>query len=163
MVRVTVADCVVPVVTLPNASLLGFTESVPTVTPVPASGILREGFEAFEVTVTAPLAFPAAVGLKVIEREAVCPAARVRGVVIPLTLNAPLTAICEIVIEVPPVFVRVSVKVELAAMTTLPKLKLAGVAVNAPGVTPVPDNDIVRVGFDAFDVIVTVPLAAPAA
>ena len=66
-------------------------------------------------------------------------------------------------IEVVPVLVRVSVRVELAATTTLPKLKLVGDAVSAPGATPVPERGSVSEGFDAFDVMVTLPLALPAA
>jgi hypothetical protein len=34
---------------------------------------------------------------------------------------------------------------------------------SVPGATPVPDNAIASVGLEAFEVIVTVPLAAPAA
>ena len=34
---------------------------------------------------------------------------------------------------------------------------------SVPGAIPVPDNAIVRVGLEAFEVMVTVPLAAPAA
>ena len=42
---------------------------------------------------------------------------------------------------------------------TLPKLRLLGFDPNVPGATPVPDNEILSVGFEAFEVIVTVPLA----
>jgi len=56
----------------------------------------------------------------------------------------------------------VSVSVELAATTTLPKLKLAGNAVSAPGATPVPESGSVSEGLDAFELMVTVPLALPA-
>ena len=44
---------------------------------------------------------------------------------------------------------------------TLPKLRLVGFAVNVPGETAVPDNGTVKVGFEAFEVIVTVPLGLP--
>ena len=92
LVRVTVADCVVPVVTLPNDSLVGLSVSVPGVTPVPVNGISRDGFDALEVTVTVPLALPALVGANFTDREVVCPADSVTGVVIPLTVNPlPLT------------------------------------------------------------------------
>ena len=64
-------------------------------------------------------------------------------------------------IEVVPVLVRVSVSVELAATTTFPKLKLVGAAVSAPGATPVPDSGNVSEGLDAFELMVTVPLALP--
>ena len=44
---------------------------------------------------------------------------------------------------------------------TLPKLRLVGFDVNEPGETPVPDKDIVKVGLEAFEEMVTVPLALP--
>ena len=45
---------------------------------------------------------------------------------------------------------------------TLPKLRLKGLAPSVPGVTPVPDKGTVRVGFEALDVMVRLPLALPA-
>jgi hypothetical protein len=51
----------------------------------------------------------------------------------------------------------------LLPTVTLPKLRLLGFDPNVPAVTPVPDNAIVRAGLEAFEVIVMVPLAAPAA
>ena len=45
---------------------------------------------------------------------------------------------------------------------TVPKLRLLGLDPNAPGATPVPANGIVRVGLDAFDEIVTLPVTLPA-
>lgn len=91
-VSVTVADFVVPSVTLPKASLVGFSVSAPAVTPVPDKGMLNDGLDAFEVTVTVPLALPVLVGANFTDSEAVCPAANVSGEVMPLTLNpVPLT------------------------------------------------------------------------
>ena len=46
---------------------------------------------------------------------------------------------------------------------TLPKLRVVGLAVKAPGKTPVPVTGIVNVGLGAFEVRVTLPLAAPLA
>lgn len=54
-----------------------------------------------------------------------------------------------------------SVNDELLPTTTLPKLRLVGVAVSAPGATPVPVSGIVNVEFEASEVIVTVPVALP--
>jgi len=48
-------------------------------------------------------------------------------------------------------------------ITTLPKSRLVGFALKAPGATPVPDTLMVKLGFEASDVIVTVPLALPLA
>ena len=45
---------------------------------------------------------------------------------------------------------------------TLPKPRLLGLDPNAPDATPVPANGIVRVGLEAVDVIVILPLALPA-
>lgn len=44
---------------------------------------------------------------------------------------------------------------------TLPKLRFVGLDPRAPGVKPVPDRGMVSVGFDAFEVIVTLPVASP--
>ena len=45
---------------------------------------------------------------------------------------------------------------------TLPKLRLVGFDPSAPGVAPVPDRGIVRVGLEAFEVIVTLPVTVTA-
>ena len=45
----------------------------------------------------------------------------------------------------------------------LPKLRLAGFGLSVPDVTPVPERGMLSVEFDASEVIVTVPLALPAA
>jgi len=46
---------------------------------------------------------------------------------------------------------------------TLPKARLVGFDASAPGAVPVPVKGIVSVGFDAFEVMATLPLTAPAA
>ena len=46
-------------------------------------------------------------------------------------------------------------------VVTLPKFRLAGFDVNAPAETPVPDKAIVKVGLEALEEMVTVPLALP--
>jgi hypothetical protein len=63
----------------------------------------------------------------------------------------------------PPVLVTVSDIDCVLPTKTLPKLRLLGFAPSAPAAVPVPDNAMVSVGFEAFDVIVTLPLAAPLA
>ena len=45
---------------------------------------------------------------------------------------------------------------------TLPKLRLVGFDLSAPGEIPVPDIGMARVGLDAVEVIVTLPLALAA-
>ena len=64
-------------------------------------------------------------------------------------------------IDVAPLLVNLSDREELLPTTTLPKLRLVGEAANAPGATPVPVSGIVNVGFEASEVMVTVPLTLP--
>jgi hypothetical protein len=109
-VRLPDADPLAPTITLPMLKVTGLTLSCPTAaTPVPDSGTVSVGFVAFEVRVTVPLALPAAVGVNVTLKLALCPAVSVTGAVIPLRLNPlPLIPTCEIVTLLPPVFVTVS-------------------------------------------------------
>src|SRR5882672_5904097 len=66
-VFVSVSDklALLPICTLPNERLVGFAESVPALTPVPESGIVRVGFEPSDVMVTLPLAAPVAMGVNI--------------------------------------------------------------------------------------------------
>ena len=93
MVTVSESDWLLPTVTLPNARLVGFAVSVPGATPVPDNGMVKVGFEALEVTVTLPLALVADAGVNVTLKVALCPAVKVTGVVMPLSVNpVPLMA-----------------------------------------------------------------------
>jgi hypothetical protein len=93
-------------------------------------------------------------------KVALCPAVSVTGVVMPLKSNpVPLTATREIVTLEPPVLVTVSDKDLLLPTITLPKLRLLGLDPKAPDARPVPDRAMVRVGFEAFEMILTLPLA----
>ena len=63
----------------------------------------------------------------------------------------------------PPVFVTVADKDWLAPTVTLPKVRDVGLELSCPGVAvPLPDRETVRLGFEASDVTVTVPVALPA-
>ena len=164
LVRVSGKLELLPTCTLPNARLLGFVVSVPGVTPVPDSGILRLEFEPLEVMFTLPLTGPLAVGLKVTVNEVPWPAGNVRGKLSPLRLNpAPLALAAEIVRLDPPVLVRVSVSDFEVPSSTFPNVRLVGFAVSAPGVTPVPDRGMPKLGFEPSDVMLTLPLTAPLA
>ena len=113
---VTVSDRLelLPTCTLPKLRLVGLAVSAPGVIPVPDNGMVRVGFEAFDVMVTLPLAAPAEAGANFTLKVALWPAVRVTGAVMPLILNAlPLTETCEMVTVDPPVFVTVSESVEL--------------------------------------------------
>src|SRR5580704_10519333 len=113
---------------------------------------------------TLPLTAPAATGVNDTLNVALWPAVSVAGVVIPLTLNPePLAATAEIVTLDPPVLVTVSDKVCFTPTSTLPKLRLVGFDPRAPAATPLPDNGIFNVEFDAFEVMAMLPVTAPAA
>jgi hypothetical protein len=164
-IRLPVPVPLVPATTLPIANVVGLTASCPdaTAVPVPVSGMVNVGFDAFDVTVTLPLAAAADAGVNFTLNVAACPAVRVTGVVIPLRLNpVPLAATAEIVTLDPPVFVTVSERDLFDPTCTLPKARLVGFDPNPPAVTPAPESGIVSVGFVAVEVTVTFPLTAPA-
>ena len=153
-----------PTITLPKLRLAGFDPKAPGVTPVADRGIVRLGLEALEAIVMLPLTAPVDVGVNVALKVALWPAASVTGAVIPLRVNpVPLIATWEMVTLEPPAFVTVSDSELLFPTSTPPKLRLVGLDDKAPGVTPVPLTAMVRVGLEAFDVIVRLPLAAAAA
>ena len=86
------------------------------------------------------------------------------GAVIPLTLNpVPEIATCEIVTLDPPVFVTVSAIVLFTPTWTFPNASVVGFDVIGPAEAPDPDSGIFSVGFDPFDVMVTLPVTAPGA
>jgi hypothetical protein len=93
-VRVPDAVPLVPTTTSPRASVVGETLSCPVAAaPVPDSAMLRVGLEALEVTVTAPVALPAVVGVKVTLKVALWPEVSVTGAVMPLIVKpVPLIA-----------------------------------------------------------------------
>ena len=67
--------------------------SDPGVTPVPERPTLKEAFEALLVMATFPVALPEADGANFTEKLALCPAAIVAGMLIPLMVNpVPVTA-----------------------------------------------------------------------
>jgi hypothetical protein len=114
LVKVSLNDFELLTWTLPKARLVGLAVSVPWVTPVPESGMLRLGFEPVEVMLTLPLAAPLAVGEKSAVKDVLWPAASVTGKDSPLKLNPlPLAAAAEMVRLDPPVLVSVSDKLVL--------------------------------------------------
>ena len=93
---------------------MGVAVKVAGVTAVPLNEMAKLGFDAFEVTVAVPGNVPAEVGAKVTVNVVLCPAVSVTGGVIPEMLNpVPDAATAEIVALVPPVFVIVSVWLEV--------------------------------------------------
>lgn len=63
----------------------------------------------------------------------------------------------------PPVLVTVSDSDEFLPTITLPKSRLVGLDDRAPAETPMPDSGKVNVASEAFEMMVTVPVALPAA
>jgi hypothetical protein len=112
-----------------------------------------------------PLNVLALVGVNFTVKVVLCPGVNVTGGVIPETLNpAPDSATAEITAFVPPVFLIVSVWLELCPTVTFVNVKLVGDAVRvAGGATAVPVKGIDKLGFDAFDVTVTAPGKLPTA
>jgi len=61
----------------------------------------------------------------------------------------------------PPVLVTVSERDIVLPTITLPKSRLVGLADNVPAESPVPDNGKVSAELEAFELIITVPVAFP--
>jgi hypothetical protein len=163
-VNVPDKDCVPPTVTVPNARLLGLDVIAPTVAAVPDNGMVRLGLDAFEVMVRLPLADPEAIGANVKVKLVLCPAVKVRGVLIPPSVKPdPLTATCEIVMLDGLEFVTVSESVCVLPTVTLPKFKLAGFEPTEPAAIPLPESEIVAELLLASLVMVLVALKAAAA
>ena len=125
-VSVTVCDCLVPTVMLPNASLVGLRASCPSATPVPESEMFGTVFEASLVSETVPLKVPAALGVNLRLSVELCPALTVTGrpgaarEKYLLETAAPL-----IVTDCVPEFVAVTVRLLLLPAITLPKSTVA--------------------------------------
>src|SRR5579863_7610339 len=147
-----------------NVKLVGDAVSTAAATAVPLKGIARLGFDAFDVTVAVPLNVPADPGANFTVNVVLCPAVNVTGGVIPEMLNpVPVAPTAVIVALVPPVFLIVSVWLEFCPTVMFVYVKLVGDAVStAAAAVAVPLKGIARLGFDASDVTVTVPLKFPA-
>jgi hypothetical protein len=129
--------------------------------PVRAS-VVVEGW-ALLVKVSVAFAAPVVNGLKVTVKEVLCPAGIVTGSDRPPTLNTVLFEVAAVTVMLAPLAVRLPDAEPLDPVTTLPRPRVVGFTESCPFATavPDPDNAIVRVGFDAFEVIVTLPLAFP--
>jgi len=152
-------------VTLPKLRDVGLALNCPAVVvPLPERPMVSVGFEAFEVTVTLPLAVPVVVGANLTVKVVLCPAVNVKEELIPLNVKpAPLMETFDTETLVPPLFVMVPERDWFDPRVTFPKPSDVGVALSNPGVAaPVPDKEIVSVGFEPSEVTVTLPVALPA-
>jgi|SRR6202046_2431845 hypothetical protein len=128
--------------------------------PVPVSvSVVVVGW-ALLVKVSVAVAAADTCGLKVTVKEALWPAGIVTGSARPPTLNTELLELAAVTVTFEPLAVRVPVAVPLVPTTTLPTPRVVGVTVSCPAAAaPVPDSGIVSVGLEAFEVMVTLPLA----
>jgi len=140
-----------PTVTLLKLTLVGTTDICGCI-PAPESEIVAGELVALLTTDTLPDTLPATVGANPTLSEALCPAARLTGNGIPLTLKpAPVTLTCEMITVLFPELVRATVCVPLALPTiTFPKLKLLALVESryvwigaGGGAAPVPETKTV--------------------
>ncbi len=140
----------------------GFDANCPAVAlAVPDSGMVSVGFDAFDVTITLPLAAPVVVGANFTLKVVLCPALSVNEELMPLRVNpVPLIVTLETETLDPPVLVIVPERDLFDPAVTDPKLREVGFEPSCPGVAaPVPVSGIASVAFDASELTVTVPLA----
>jgi hypothetical protein len=110
------------------------------------------------------LAVPDVSGLKVMENEALCPAGIVTGKFNAPIVNTELFVLAPVTVTFAPLALNVPDAILLAPTTTLPRLSVLGLTASCPtAVVPVPDREMLILGFVASDEIVTVPEALPAA
>jgi len=162
-------EFVEPTVTLPKLALEGvrLIAAWRDCAPVPVREMVSGELVALLVTVTLPDALPAAVGANTALTVAVAAAFKVKGTVIPFTLNpVPLAAMLEIWTAAVPVLLKMMGLVALLPVLTLPKLTEAGFACNCPNVAldPVPAKATVVVGLTGSLLVMdNVAATAPAA
>ena len=91
--KVKACELLTPITTLPKLALVGVTLKAGC-TPAPLSATVGGVLLALLATDTLPVTLPVVVGAKVTLKEALCPAARVNGVAIPVVAKAlPVTLI----------------------------------------------------------------------
>ena len=129
---VIVCELLVPTVTVPKVTLVGLAAICGSV-PVPVSAIERGGPGALLVIDTLPLVLVAVVGAKVTEKFAVTPAAIDCPEPIPLVLKPdPVMDAWEMLTDVVPVFVTLTVCVAALPTATFPKLRLLALDERTP-------------------------------
>src|SRR5271169_4080422 len=140
-----------------------FTVCVGAGVPVPVRASVVVIGCALLVNVSEAVAAPAVCGLKVTVNEAFWPAGTVTGSERPPTLNTELFVLAAVTVTLAPLAARLPEAVPLVPATTLPRASVTGFTVNCPtAVVPVPETEMVNVGFEASEVRVTFPLALPA-
>src|SRR3954447_12041677 len=116
------------------------------------------------VTVKLAFAVPDVSGLKVIENDVLCPAGIVTGKLNPPIVNTELLVVAPVTVTLAPLALNVPDALLLVPTTTLPTFSVPGLTASCPTeLVPVPDSEMLTLGFVASDVIVTFPEALPAA
>jgi hypothetical protein len=106
---------------------------------------------------------PVTNGLKVILYGRLCPAGMVTGSDMPPTLNAEFVVLAAVTVTFAPVATRLPETDALAPTATLPTSRVDGDPPSCPTVVvPKPARGMLNVVFEAFDVMVTLPLTVPA-
>jgi hypothetical protein len=162
-VTFTLAEPALPTFTLPKLSVVALALNVTdAVVPLPVSGMFAGDPDALLTTATAPVTVDALVGLNCAVNVVLCPAATVKGNVIPDTLIPdPDTLNPEIVIDEDPPSASRIVCVTSLPTVTVPKFTDAGVTLRADAV-PVPVQSTVTGEPFALLAIVIAPDSAAA-
>ena len=141
-----------------------FTVCVGAAVPDPVSpSVVLDGCPLL-VTVKLALAVPDVNGLNVMENDVLCPAGIVTGTRNPPIVNTELLVLAPVTVTLAPLALNVPDALLLVPTTTLPRFSVPGLTASCPTeVVPVPDSEMLTLGFVASDVIVTFPEALPAA
>lgn len=129
--------------------------------PVPLKDSIVGTAEALFPIDKLAFAVPLICGLKVTEKDALLPAARVIGRERPLTANSALLDVSDEIVTLAPLAVRVAVWLLEDPTATFPKLKTVGERLNRPEVVPVPERGTMRLESVAVDITRTEPAAVP--
>jgi hypothetical protein len=150
-----------PTATMPKLRLAGLTVKAGASSPVPDKATVFGESEALSVTVSVPLAAPAAVGRKntlIVQLEA---AARLRLQLL-VAVNGPLAAVAIEVRAAPPLLVSDTVSTAESWSRTVPgKVSDVAESVSVVAVSPLPLSATCCVPAESVNV--SVPVAAPAA
>lgn len=111
-------------------------------------------------------AAPETLGLNVIVNGTLCPAGMVTGRESPLITKTELLEVAPVTVTLPPLACNVPDAVPLVPTTTLPRPRVLGLTPSCAAATvlvPSPESGIVTVGFDPFELMVTLPVTLPVA
>jgi hypothetical protein len=165
LVTVMVCDFVCPSTMLPKLKVAGERLN-PGAAAVPVTGIVNGEFPALLTIEIDPVMLPELVGAKAALSVALCDGASVAGVVIPVNVRPVPAALTLLMFtDAVPVFVITTCLVLVVPVPIVPKLRLAGLALNWPVAVevPVPLRGTVTFGLTgSLLVIAKLPGAPPA-